>query len=83
MAADDAGFVSAFLRPVRGRRGEELTACWPIVPGISMESLSDAPDAVTSPLVVEGSDGAPVPLGLVEVVGFSEIVRDVEAVRAL
>ncbi|OJY16926.1 MAG: hypothetical protein BGO98_12150 [Myxococcales bacterium 68-20] len=80
---DDAGFVSAFLRPVRGRHGEDLTARWAIVPGISMESLPDAPDAVTSPLVVEGPDGAPVSLGAVEVVGFSEIVRDVEAVRAL
>ena len=80
---DAGGFVSAWLRPVRSRSGDPVMARWPLSQGIEMESLADAPDAVTGALVVEGPEGAPVLLGDVDDVAFSEIIRDVEAVRGL
>lgn len=58
-------------------------ARWALSKGIEMESLTSAPDAVTGALVVEGPGGAPVLLGDVDDVAFSEIIRDVEAVRGL
>ncbi len=78
---DNAGFVSAWLRPVRSRSGDELTARWPIAPGIPMESLADAADVVTGPLVVETPDGRPVVLGELDDVAFSEIAWDIAVVR--
>ena len=78
---DSAGFISAWLRPVRSRGGEVLTARWPIVPGIAMESLAAAAEVVTGPLVVEASDGQPVALGELDDVAFSELVRDITGLR--
>jgi Domain of unknown function (DUF4132) len=78
---NDAGFVSAWLRPVRSRSGDELTARWPIAPEIAIESLANAADVVTGPLVVEASDGQPVALGELDEVAFSEIVRDISVLR--
>jgi hypothetical protein len=46
-----------------------------------MESLADAADVVTGPLVVETLDGRPVVLGELDDVAFSEIARDIAVVR--
>jgi len=77
---DDAGHVSSYLRDVRSNDGKALVARLPISPGISMEDIAHGPDQTTDAVVVE-REGEAVAIGELDAVGFSEIVRDVEALR--
>jgi hypothetical protein len=82
---NDTGYVSAWLRTVTTVKGETLEARWPIAPGISMEDVAHAADVVTDALVIEHVDGGKdaIAIGQLDATWFSEIVRDVEAVRLL
>lgn len=75
---DDNGHVGAWLK-----RSGDLEARWPITPGISMEDLRSAPDVTTETLEVIGKDGKVMSIGALDVVFFSEIGRDIDAVRGL
>ncbi|MFO0612529.1 MAG: DUF4132 domain-containing protein [Polyangiaceae bacterium] len=79
---DDAGQPSAFLRTFAVERGGELEVRLPIEPGFEVWSLRDAAPQKVGP-VTFAAGGAPRALGAVERVIFSEIARDVEALRAL
>jgi hypothetical protein len=78
---EDAGQVNAYRCAVRTGQGAEVTARLPISPGLSLEDLAEAPDQTTGAIVLEGE--GPGPLGSLDPVGFSELVRDVEALRGL
>jgi hypothetical protein len=80
---DSPGEVSAWLRSFRGADGHALTARWPLQPAISMEYLADATDVTMSALVLESEGGESVALGKLDAVGFSEIVRDLDALKLL
>ncbi|MDB4998538.1 MAG: Molybdate metabolism regulator, partial [Myxococcaceae bacterium] len=80
---DSPGDVSAWLRSFRGADGQALTARWPLQPAISMEYLADATDVTMSALMLETERGESVPLGKLDAVGFSEIVRDLDALELL
>ena len=64
---DDAGQVGAWLR-----RLGDVTARWPITPGIDIAYLADAGDVTTGPLAV---DGEPDP------VAVAELARDISSLR--
>jgi len=72
---DSAGGPSAFLRDVG-----DVTARLPIEPGFEIQHLADAHPQKLGP-VTFSKRGAPLALGAVDAVAFSEVVRDLEALR--
>lgn len=84
---DDRGHITAWLRSVVSADGAPLRVRWPITPGIALDdTLRHAPDVTMEALVVErgaGGAGVRVALAALDPVSYSELARDVEAVRAL
>jgi len=78
---NDAGLIACYLRDVRAADGSPLVARLPLSPGISLEDLKGCPEQTTGALVVE-REGRAVTLGELAAVSFSEVLRDVEALRS-
>jgi hypothetical protein len=80
---DYPGSVKAFARPARGAGGEVLDASLPMLPGFDIEGLAHAPPQTTAAARLTDASGRPVPFGALDVTSFSELVRDVAALRSL
>ncbi len=78
---DQAGFVSAFLRDVRAADGRALVVTVPLAPGFEIEILAHAGDQTTSAATLADAEGNVVPFGALDAAAFSELIRDVEALR--
>jgi hypothetical protein len=79
---DSAGQPSAFLRELRDEKGAEVAVKLPIEPGFEVWSMSDAGPQKIGPITF-AARGQSLALGAVEKVIFSEIARDLEALRAV
>ncbi len=73
---DQAGYVTAFLRETAG-----LVVTLPLTPGFEIELLTHAPDQTTGAATLADATGTSLPFGKLDAVAFSELIRDLEALR--
>ncbi|AKU93666.1 Molybdate metabolism regulator [Labilithrix luteola] len=77
---DSAGFVGAFVREAHTEKGAPVTLHVPVSPAIEMDHL-DVESTTGAPSITT-RDGSATAFGELDSVGFSELVRDIEALRA-
>ena len=78
---DQAGFVSAFVRDVRGADGRALVVSVPLTPGFEIEILAHGSDQTTAAATLADAEGNAASFSAIDAAGFSELIRDVEARR--
>jgi hypothetical protein len=80
---NSAGVISAYKRVAQTTAGQDVVIRVPLSPAIEIESLADAgPVTMGAPTLSTAQDNS-LAFGALESVAFSELVRDIEAVRAL
>lgn len=78
---DNAGSIGAYLRTESATTGAALVVRVPLSPSIELEDLASSPDPVLGAPTLVDSAGTPAAFGALDVRGFSELVRDLEALR--
>ncbi len=76
---DNAGFVGGFLRDA----GDHLTVRVPLSTAIEMQYLDSMTDPSINAPSLSNKTGEKVPFGQLDPVAFSELVRDLEALRSV
>ncbi len=79
---EDAGYVGAFIRPLRTTSGAEVVARLPLSPGFEIQDLRHEGEQTTGAATLTTQQGDPVAWGALTPLAFSELVRAVEALRA-
>ena len=78
---DQAGFVSAFVRDLRGADSRALVVSVPLTPGFEIEILAHASDQTTAAATLADAEGNAASFGAIDAAAFSELIRDLEAPR--
>lgn len=76
---DNPGYVTGFVRSARTTDGKKVMAHVPLSPGFEIASLANCTDPTTEAPTLSGSTK----FGALEALDFSELVRDVSALRGL